>query len=60
MKKKIFVKFLENRIKSNKTIKTLEYFVKNNKKTNFFLIIGYDNLINFDKWKDWKKNIKIM
>ena len=57
--KKIFVKFLENRIRSNKTIKTLEYFVKNNKKTNFFLIIGYDNLINFDKWKDWKKILKL-
>jgi len=57
--KKIFVKFLENRIKSNKTIKTLEYFVKNNKKTNFFLIIGYDNLINFDKGKDWKKILKL-
>ena len=57
--KKIFVKFLEKEIHSNKMIKTINYLTKNNKNTNLLLIIGYDNLVDFHRWKDWKKILKL-
>ena len=50
----IQIKFYENKIKSNKTIKLINYFKKINKKIDIFFIIGADNLINFHKWHKWK------
>tara|TARA_Y100000816_G_C26002992_1_gene524150 strand:- start:441 stop:977 length:537 start_codon:yes stop_codon:yes gene_type:complete len=52
--KKIKVIFIEKKIKSNRTIDVLKYLVKKNKKSQFFLIIGSDNLIKFHKWQKWK------
>ena len=49
----IEVKFLENKIKSNKTINLINYFTKN-KNNEIYFIIGADNLINFHKWHKWK------
>ena len=57
--KKIIVKFLDNRIKSSRTINNIMYLIRKNTNSKFFLIIGSDNLINFHKWKSWKKIIKI-
>ena len=57
--KKIIVKFLDNRIKSSRTINNIMYLIRKNKNSKFFLIIGSDNLINFHKWKSWKKIIKV-
>ena len=57
--RKIIVKFLDNQIKSSRTINNIMYLIKKNKNSKFFLIIGSDNLINFHKWKSWKKIIKI-
>ena len=45
----IEVKFLENKIKSNKTINLINYFTKN-KNNEIYFIMGADNLINFHKW----------
>ena len=53
--KKIVVKFLDKKIKSKNTINFIQYFKKNNKKSKLFFLIGSDNLINFHKWKKWKK-----
>ena len=53
--KKIIVKFLDNRIKSSRTINNIMYLIRKNKNSKFFLVIGSDNLINFHKWKSWKK-----
>ena len=53
--KKIFVKYLDNIIKSRNTFDLLNYLKKNNKKIKLFFLIGADNLINFHKWNKWKK-----
>jgi nicotinate-nucleotide adenylyltransferase len=50
--KKIKVKYFEDKVKSNSSIDLIKYLYKNSKKTEFFLIIGSDNLINFHKWKN--------
>ena len=53
--KKIFIEYLDDKIKSKNTFDLLNYFKKNNKKMKLFFIIGADNLINFHKWNKWKK-----
>ena len=50
----IKVKFYENLLKSNKTIKLINHLSKNKKNERYFLM-GADNLINFHKWHQWKK-----
>ncbi|MBL6857479.1 MAG: nicotinate (nicotinamide) nucleotide adenylyltransferase [Pelagibacteraceae bacterium] len=52
--KKIKVKYLEDKIKSNNSVDLIKYLNKKNKKTEFLLIIGSDNLVNFHRWKRWK------
>ncbi len=47
----IKIGFYEQKIKSNKTVDLIKYFVKKNKNSNIFFIMGADNLINFHKWK---------
>ena len=53
--KKIFVKYLGNKVKSNNTFDLLNYLKKKNNKINLFFLIGADNLIKFHKWNRWKK-----
>jgi len=52
--KYVSVGFYEKKIKSNKTIKLINFF-KKNPRNKIFLIIGADNLINFHKWNSWSK-----
>ena len=52
--KKIKIKFFEDKVKSTNTIDLIKYLKMKNKKNNFYLIIGSDNLIKFHKWKNWK------
>tara|TARA_Y100000741_G_C18029566_1_gene467707 strand:- start:128 stop:667 length:540 start_codon:yes stop_codon:yes gene_type:complete len=58
--KKIRVIFLENKIKSNRTINLIKYLKKLNKEKNLYLLLGSDNLINFHKWTSWKKIVKMI
>ena len=58
--KKIKVKYFEDKIKSNNTIDLIRYLNKKYKKTEFYLIIGSDNLVNFHKWKSWKMLTKLI
>mgnify|MGYP001311801460 FL=1 len=58
--KKIRVKYFEDKIKSKSTIDLVKYLNKQNKKTEFILILGSDNLINFHKWKKWKLLAKLI
>ena len=51
----ITINCYEDKIKSNRTIDLIKYFKKKNKNINIYFIMGADNLINFHKWKDWKK-----
>ena len=57
--KKITTIYLDDKIKSSRTIKIINFLKKKNKLSNFFLFIGLYNLINFHKWRDWKKILKI-
>ena len=47
--------FLEDRLKSNRTIDLVKYLKKKNKRNQIYFIMGADNLINFHKWKDYEK-----
>lgn len=53
--KKIRVKFYEEKIKTSETINLINFLKKKDKKTEFFFLMGSDNLVSFHKWKDWKK-----
>ena len=55
----IKIYFFENKIKSNKTIDLMKFLKNRYKKTEFFFIMGADNLINFHKWKKWDKITEI-
>ena len=51
----IKVKYFEDKIKSNKTIKLLNYLINKKKFSDIYLIMGADNLINFHKWDKWEE-----
>jgi len=54
-KKRIFVEYLDDKIKSENTFDLLTFLKKKNKKIKLFFLIGADNLIKFHKWSRWKK-----
>ena len=53
--KKIQIKYLENRVKSQNIYNLLNYLKKREKNIKFYFLMGMDNLINFHKWHKWKK-----
>ena len=55
--KKIFVKYIEDKIKSKNTFNSLKYISKKN--TKIYFLIGSDNLVNLHKWKNWEKISKL-
>ena len=57
--KKIFVKYLDDKIKSRNTFDLLNFLKKKNKKIKLFFLIGADNLIKFHKWNKWEKIPKL-
>ncbi len=57
--KKIKVLYIDDKIKSSKTINLVHYFIKIKKQKNLCLILGADNLLNFHKWTSWKKIAKL-
>ena len=57
--KKIKVLYLDNKIKSSHTINVINYFRKIKKQKDLYLILGSDNLLNFHKWTNWKKIVKL-
>ena len=57
--KKIQVIHLDKRVNSSRSINIVNYLVNRKKLKNIYFIIGADNLINFHKWKDWKKIVKL-
>ena len=57
--KKIFVRYFNNKIKSENSFDLLNYLNKKNKKNKLFFLIGADNLVQFHKWKNWKKIPKL-
>ena len=57
--KKIEVIHLDKRVNSSRSINIINYLVNRKKLKNIYFIIGADNLINFHKWKDWKRIVKL-
>ena len=51
--------YLDNKIKSSRTIKVINYLKNVKKQNNLYLILGSDNLIKFHKWTSWKKIVKL-
>ncbi len=60
VQKKIQVIYIENIVKSSRTIDVINYFIKKKNIKNICFIIGSDNLTGFHKWKSWKKIVKIV
>tara|TARA_B100001057_G_scaffold496452_1_gene597977 strand:+ start:87 stop:626 length:540 start_codon:yes stop_codon:yes gene_type:complete len=58
--KNIQVLFLEDNIKSSRSIETIKYIKKWKKPKNLYLIVGSDILIDLHKWKSWKKLVKLV
>ena len=56
---KIKVKNYEKKINSSETINLIKYLKKNNKKNEYFFLMGSDNLIKLHKWKNWRNLSKI-
>ena len=57
--KKIEVLYLDDKIKSSRAINVINYFRKIKKQKNLYLILGSDNLLDFHKWTNWKKIVKL-
>ena len=55
----IKVIFLENECKSNRAFKYIKYLSRKNINSDFYFIMGADNLVNLHKWKNWKEIPKI-
>ena len=58
--KKIQAIYLENIVKSSRTIDMINYFMRKKNFKYIYFIIGSDNLIRFHKWKSWKKIVKLV
>ncbi len=58
--KKIEILFLDKKVRSSRTINIINYFLKIKKSRNLYLVIGSDNLIDFHKWTNWKKIVKMV
>ncbi len=53
--KKISVEYIEKNIKSKNTYDSLNHIKKKYIKIKLFFLMGEDSLVNFHKWKKWKK-----
>ena len=53
--KKIKIKNIGKKFNFLNTFDLLNYFKKKNKKKKIYFLMGADNIINFHKWKKWKK-----
>tara|TARA_B100000963_G_scaffold307838_1_gene283027 strand:+ start:2728 stop:3270 length:543 start_codon:yes stop_codon:yes gene_type:complete len=53
------VLYIDDKIKSSRMIKVINFYVKKKKKKKLYLIIGSDCLLDFHKWTSWKKIAKL-
>ncbi|MDA7829050.1 nicotinate (nicotinamide) nucleotide adenylyltransferase [bacterium] len=56
---KIRVLYLDEKVKSSRSIDLINYLIKKKKLSNIYFIIGSDILLNLHKWKSWKKLVKL-
>ncbi len=57
--KNIKVLYLEDIIKSNRSIDVIKFLIKKEKLKNLYFIVGSDILLQLHKWKSWKKIVKL-
>ena len=57
--KNIEVIYLDDIIRSSRSINTIDYFINKKNEKNLYLILGSDSLLKFHMWKSWKKIIKL-
>ena len=57
--KNIEVLYIDDVIKSSKSIKVIQYILKNKKPKDLLFIVGTDILLNFHKWYNWKRIVKL-
>ncbi|MDA8822355.1 nicotinate (nicotinamide) nucleotide adenylyltransferase [Candidatus Pelagibacter bacterium] len=56
---KIQVLYLDEIVKSSRSINLINYFIKKKNINNIYFIVGSDILLKLHKWKSWKKLIKL-
>ena len=57
--KKIEVVYLDDVIKSSKSIKVIQYILKKKKPKDLYFIVGSDILLKFHRWHSWKRIVKL-
>ena len=57
--KAIKIIYLEDIIKSSRSVKAIEYIIKKEKPKDLYFIIGSDILLKFHKWYNWKRIVKL-
>ena len=57
--KNIEVIYLDDVIKSSKSIKVIQYILEKKRPRDLYFIIGSDILLKFHKWHSWKKIVKL-
>ena len=57
--KKIQVLYLDDKIKSSRSIDVIKYISKKESLSDLYFIIGSDILQEFHRWKSWKKIVKL-
>lgn len=56
--KKIKIKSYDEILKKPETIFLINFLKKKDKKTDYFFIMGSDNLIDLHRWKNWREIAK--
>ena len=57
--KKIKILYLDEIIKSSRSIEVIKYILKKYKTKDIYFIVGSDILLELHKWKSWKKIVKL-
>ena len=57
--KKVQVLYLDNVVKSSRSINLVNYLIKKKKINDIYFIIGSDILLELHQWKSWKKLVKL-
>ena len=57
--KNIEVLYIDDVIKSSKSIKVIQYILKKKKPKDLYFIVGSDILLKFHRWHNWKRIVKL-
>tara|TARA_B100000282_G_scaffold236646_1_gene179167 strand:- start:524 stop:1057 length:534 start_codon:yes stop_codon:yes gene_type:complete len=57
--KKIKILYLDEIIKSSRSIEVVKYILKKYKTKDIYFIVGSDILLELHKWKSWKRIVKL-